>query len=60
MEYINILRLDKARQMLDCHAALTVEAIAGECGLSARSFYRLFRERYGITPTEYRKTVKQE
>ncbi|GHT29798.1 hypothetical protein AGMMS49574_07560 [Bacteroidia bacterium] len=56
-DYINSLRLDQARQMLETTAA-TVETIATDCGFSTvRTFYRLFRESYGITPAQYRKIV---
>ncbi|GHV50084.1 hypothetical protein FACS1894181_10170 [Bacteroidia bacterium] len=56
-DYINSLRLDQARQMLETTIA-TVETIATDCGFSTvRTFYRLFRESYGMTPAQYRKIV---
>ncbi|GHT28175.1 hypothetical protein FACS189432_05750 [Bacteroidia bacterium] len=56
-DYINALRLDQARQMLETTTA-TVETIATDCGFSTvRTFYRLFRESYGMTPAQYRKIV---
>ncbi|GHV21332.1 hypothetical protein FACS1894174_04590 [Bacteroidia bacterium] len=59
LDYINALRLDQARQMLETTTA-TVETIAGDCGFfTVRTFYRLFRESYGMTPTQYRKIVMQ-
>jgi AraC-like DNA-binding protein len=55
MEYINYLRLDEAKRLLD-NSDLTIETIAMECGFNtANTFYRQFRERYRMTPTEYRK-----
>ena len=55
-EYVNFLRLEEARRMFDNHSELTIERIAEECGFNYYStFYRLFRERYQITPSEYRK-----
>jgi len=59
-DYINDLCLNHARQMLEtCDD--TVEAIATCCGFGAvGTFHRLFRTQYGITPAQYRKTVKHE
>jgi len=59
MEFINHLRLDEAKRLLD-NSNLTIAAIAIECGFgTSRTFYRQFRERYRITPTEYRKMVRE-
>ncbi|MDR2679418.1 MAG: helix-turn-helix domain-containing protein [Tannerella sp.] len=59
MEYIHTLQLNEARQMLNIHPDLTVEAIAADCGFNNRqTFYRLFKEQYDISPAEYRKMVK--
>jgi AraC-like DNA-binding protein len=58
MEYIHTLQLNEARQMLDIHPDLTVEAIAADCGFNNRqTFYRLFKEQYDISPAEYRKML---
>jgi AraC-like DNA-binding protein len=54
-DYIADMRLDEARRKLDNNPELTFEAIAEDCGLSYRTFYRLFRERYRLSPSEYRK-----
>jgi AraC-like DNA-binding protein len=54
MEFINDLRLDEAKRLLD-NTNLTIETIAFECGFNTvRTFYRQFRDRYSITPAEYR------
>lgn len=58
MEYINYLRLDEAKHLLE-NSDITIETIAFECGFNtARTFYRQFRERYRITPADYRKMAK--
>ena len=57
MEYIHTLRLEKARKMLDTKTELTIEAIAAECGLAYRTFYRLFKDCYHVSPAEYRKSA---
>jgi AraC-like DNA-binding protein len=58
MEFINYLRLDEAKRMLD-NSDSTIEAIATNCGFNTtRTFYNQFRERYRITPAAYRKMAK--
>jgi AraC-like DNA-binding protein len=58
-EHINLLRLEESRRMLEYDSHFTIEAIADACGFkSIRTFYRLFREHYHITPTDYRKMAK--
>jgi len=55
MEYINDLRLEYARRLLFDQPELTVDSVCGMSGFSTRStFYRLFKQKYGITPTEVR------
>lgn len=54
-EYINSLRLDAAKQLLESDAGLTIEAVALDCGFNTpRTFYRQFREAYNMSPREYR------
>jgi AraC-like DNA-binding protein len=55
MQYINYLRLEEAKLMLEKHSEFTIEAIAEQCGFNARTFYRLFNEFYQISPAKYRK-----
>ncbi|MGM9759505.1 MAG: helix-turn-helix domain-containing protein [Parabacteroides sp.] len=57
-EYLNNLRLDYSLQLMRENPRYTIDAIAEESGFHARrSYYRLFRNRYGVTPQEYRKKV---
>lgn len=59
-QYINNLRLDYATRMLKEHPDYSVEVIARSCGISSSStFYRLFFEQFGMTPTEYRTSNKK-
>lgn len=52
-QYILDLRLRKAKQLL-VDTNLTVTEIAGECGFSSLyHFCRSFKQKTGITPTEY-------
>ena len=54
MGYLNVLRLEEAKRMLDAHPELTIETIAEKCGFNLRTFHRLFNEHYHITPAKYR------
>ena len=50
-------RLERAAQLLrsEFHSQQTITDIALECGFnSASHFGQCFRQRYGITPREYR------
>lgn len=53
--FLNTLRLDYAANLLLEHPEYTVETVAQESGISKpQTFYRLFMERYHITPSQYR------
>ena len=52
--YLNDIRLSEACRMLREDSETTVAAIADQVGLTLRNLQRLFREQYGMTPTEYR------
>ena len=59
--YINSKRLDYSIHLLKDSQTYTVEAIAIDSGFgNVRSFYRIFREKYGMTPSEYRNTLEKE
>ena len=55
MDYVNKLRLEKARKMLDECPELTIENISQQCGFAYSTLYRLFKEHYKLNPAEYRK-----
>ena len=59
-EYINLLRLDYAREMISLHLnKLSLEDIAMMSGFGTRqTFHRLFRDRYGLSPSEYSNLLK--
>ena len=60
-EYINSLRVDEARKMLENHNGYSVMAIASDCGFNSyRTFHRLFQKTYRLKPTEYTKLAKTE
>ena len=54
-QFITDVRIDKAKQLLS-DGFLKVGAVAEQCGFSNQyHFCRLFKEKTGITPTEYMK-----
>lgn len=54
-EYINSLRLNDSLRLLDNMSPNdNIEYIAEQVGFSKSTFYRLFKDRYGMTPSEYR------
>lgn len=54
-QYLLNIRLKNAARMLSSSGE-SIRAIAGKCGIPDSNYFaRLFRARYGCTPTEYRK-----
>lgn len=59
VEYTNKYRLDEAIELLE-NGEYTNEIIAEEVGFgSVNTFYRQFRQKYGISPLEYRKALNE-
>lgn len=59
MEYIRDIQLEEAKRMLEDNPELTIVAVAEDCGFNtSRTFHRLFREQYNISPAEYRKVAR--
>lgn len=56
--YINNLRLEYAAMLIREHPEYIISRIAENSGLpNISTFHRLFRERYGMTPVEYKKAL---
>lgn len=56
--YINGMRLEYAARLLREHSADPIKAIAANSGFnSVRTFYRLFSEKYGMSPVEYKEKL---
>ena len=54
-DFINHCRLEYAKELLAVSPEMTVDDIASAAGFGTRrTFSRLFKDRYSITPTEYR------
>ena len=59
-KYINKLRLEYAAHLMEEHPEYSIEAVAQNCGISSSTtFYRLFFEEYGMTPKNFRDSLKQ-
>lgn len=54
-EYLHDLRLAHALSLLRDNPNWTMDAVAEKCGLSLRTFHRLFTKKFGITPQAYQK-----
>ena len=55
-ETIKSIRLEKAANLLIVNATSTITQIANACGYSSQStFIGAFKERFGMTPTQWRK-----
>lgn len=52
--YLNGIRLSEACKMLREQPEATVSSVADQVGLTPRNLQRLFREQYGMSPSEYR------
>ena len=55
-QWINRIRIDRACDLLKNSPNKSIVKIAGEVGLTPDNLRRLFRQYFGITPSEYRKT----
>lgn len=61
-DYLNGFRLDHARNLLyDLKTNPVIEDVLLSSGFTNKStFYRLFRQKFGLTPTELKTLVKEE
>jgi AraC-like DNA-binding protein len=57
-DFINSYRLRHATHLLSTTND-SVGLIAEHCGLSRRTFYRLFSETYAMSPSDYRQVAKK-
>lgn len=59
-DYINGFRLEEATSLLEKDTSLSIEKIAKQAGFgSSRSLQRQFKDKYNMSPGEYRKLVKE-
>ena len=61
VSFVNILRLEHSLELIRSNQEYTIEGIALDSGFSNRqTFHRLFVEKYGMTPTEYKRLLNAE
>lgn len=54
VKYLQELRLDLARELMESSDQLSVQKVASEIGYrDVRSFSRVFKKRFGVSPSEY-------
>ena len=56
-QYINSIRIEVAFKLISTHPKMTINDIANKVGLTAPNFRELFKRKYGITPTEFKKKL---
>ena len=61
VSFVNNLRLEHSLELIRSNQEYTIEGIALDSGFSNRqTFHRLFVEKYGMTPTEYKRLLNTE
>ena len=61
VSFVNNLRLEHSFELIRSNQEYTIEGIALDSGFSNRqTFHRLFVEKYGMTPTEYKRLLNAE
>ena len=59
--YINEKRLTHSLKLLRAHPNYTIQTIALDAGFAnSRNFHALFKERYGMTPTEFLRSIGEK
>ena len=58
-QYINEIRIEKANELFNSHPEMTIGEIAGAVGFRAPNLRQLFKQKYGVTPSEYKKNLKK-
>lgn len=57
-EFASLCRINEAKRLL-CETSLTAFAIGGELGFESYSYFcRFFKQRVGVTPTEFRRASR--
>lgn len=55
LEYINILRIEKAKSLLSSHPEKKIKDVAGECGFpTVTHFNHVFQKQVHMSPSQYR------
>ena len=54
--YVTDLRMERAKELME--SGISIADVAHEVGYSHKSFSRAFKRLFGVSPTEYRKTLR--
>ncbi len=58
INYLNSLRLEKAKKLLE-DDSLIIKEVTASVGYNDQNYFsKLFKQKYGLTPTEYRESYK--
>lgn len=58
-DYTQELRLEYSAQLLSDHADMSITQVADESGFSSYSYFcKCFRQRFGMTPSEFRTSAR--
>lgn len=59
--FTNTLKLEESRLLLEGEPQFTITAIATQCGFGTlRTYQNLFKEKYGLSPSQYRASLQEE
>ncbi len=60
-EYVTLLRLKKAEELLKTHKVMSVSEVAFLCGFNDSNYFSdKFKKTYGMSPLSFRKNLKKE
>jgi len=54
-QYINAIRMEKANELITNHPEMSLSEIACQVGFTAPNLREQFKQKYGMTPKEYRR-----
>ena len=60
IDYVTDIRLDRAKEMLKA-GQYSIKEITAETGYSDQNYFsRLFKRKFGLTPTEFKKNMDKQ
>ena len=59
-QWITKLRIEEAKRVIKANPGWSNESIADHCGFSRSSFYRIFKNEMGMSPTQYQHRISSK
>ena len=59
-QWLNALRVERAKQLLKENPTWSNETVADQCGISRSRFHSIFKHAVGLSPTEYQERGEKE